>query len=36
MRGPRELRDGDAVRLGEVQLIFRSLPFGQSTATEQD
>jgi len=33
--GPRELRDGDAVRLGEVQLLFRSLPFDGSTAPER-
>jgi len=33
--GTRELRDGDAVRLGEVQLLFRSLPFDGSTATER-
>jgi DNA-binding winged helix-turn-helix (wHTH) protein len=36
VRGPRELHDGDAVRLGEVQLLFRSVPFDRSTATEQD
>jgi DNA-binding winged helix-turn-helix (wHTH) protein len=34
VRGTRELRDGDAVRLGEVQLLFRSLPFDGSTVTE--
>jgi hypothetical protein len=33
--GTRELRDGDAVRLGEVQLLFRSLPFAGSTETER-
>jgi DNA-binding winged helix-turn-helix (wHTH) protein len=33
--GRRELRDGDAVRLGDVQLLFRSLPFDGSTATER-
>jgi len=33
--GTRELRDGDAVRLGDVQLLFRSLPFDGSTATER-
>jgi pSer/pThr/pTyr-binding forkhead associated (FHA) protein len=33
VRGRRELRDGDAVRLGDVQLLFRSLPFDGSTAT---
>ena len=31
--GTRELRDGDIVRLGDVQLLFRSLPFDGSTAT---
>jgi DNA-binding winged helix-turn-helix (wHTH) protein len=31
----RELRDGDTVRLGQVQLLFRSLPFEGSTATNQ-
>jgi DNA-binding winged helix-turn-helix (wHTH) protein len=31
---PRELRDGDAVRLGEVQVLFRSQPFDRSTTTE--
>jgi DNA-binding winged helix-turn-helix (wHTH) protein len=36
VRGPRELHDGDAVRVGEVQLLFRSLPFDRSTATEQE
>jgi DNA-binding winged helix-turn-helix (wHTH) protein len=35
MRGTRELRDGDAVRLGDVQLLFRSLRFDGSTATER-
>ena len=35
VRGRRELRDGDAVRLGAVQLLFRSLPFDGSTATER-
>jgi hypothetical protein len=33
VKGTRELRDGDAVRLGQVQLLFRSLPFDGSTAT---
>jgi DNA-binding winged helix-turn-helix (wHTH) protein len=33
--GTRELRDGDAVRLGDVQLLFRSLPFDGSTAPER-
>jgi DNA-binding winged helix-turn-helix (wHTH) protein len=32
--GTRELRDGDIVRLGDVQLLFRSLPFDGSTATK--
>ncbi len=32
----RELRDGDVVRLGHVQLLFRSLPFEGSTATQGD
>jgi DNA-binding winged helix-turn-helix (wHTH) protein len=32
----RELRDGDTVRLGHVQLLFRSLPFDGATATEAD
>jgi hypothetical protein len=36
LRGKRELRDGDVVRLGEVQLLFRNLPFAGSTATEGD
>jgi DNA-binding winged helix-turn-helix (wHTH) protein len=31
LSGPRELRDGDAVRLGEVQLLFRCLPFDGPT-----
>jgi DNA-binding winged helix-turn-helix (wHTH) protein len=35
VRGARELRDGDAVRLGDVQVLFRSLPFDGSTATER-
>jgi DNA-binding winged helix-turn-helix (wHTH) protein len=34
VRGTRELRDGDTVRLGEVQLLFRSLPFDGSTVSE--
>lgn len=34
--GTRDLQDGDALRLGSVQLLFRSLPFGGSTATEGD
>jgi len=33
--GARELRDGDTVRVGEVQLLFRSLPFDGSTAPER-
>jgi hypothetical protein len=36
VRGPRELRDGDVVRLGEVQLLFRIVSFEESTATEQE
>jgi pSer/pThr/pTyr-binding forkhead associated (FHA) protein len=32
--GTRDLRDGDAIRLGPVQLLFRSRPFDGSTATE--
>jgi hypothetical protein len=36
VRGPRELRDGDVVRLGEVQLLFRSPSFEESTETEQE
>jgi DNA-binding winged helix-turn-helix (wHTH) protein len=35
VRGARELRDGDAVRLGDVQVLFRSLPFDGPTATER-
>jgi DNA-binding winged helix-turn-helix (wHTH) protein len=35
VRGTRELRDGDAVRLGDVQLLFRCLAFDGSTATER-
>jgi virulence-associated protein VagC len=35
VRGTRELRDGDAVRLGDVQLLFRCLAFDESTATER-
>ena len=35
VRGTRELRDGDAIRFGDVQLLFRSLPFDGSTATER-
>jgi DNA-binding winged helix-turn-helix (wHTH) protein len=31
--GARELHDGDTLRLGDVQVLFRSLPFGGSTAT---
>lgn len=31
--GARELHDGDAIRLGAVQLVFRSLPFDGSTAS---
>ena len=33
LRGARELKDGDTVRLGQVQLLFRSLPFEGPTAT---
>jgi DNA-binding winged helix-turn-helix (wHTH) protein len=33
--GARELQDGDAIRLGDVQLLFRSLSFDGSTATER-
>jgi len=33
VHGTRDLADGDAIRLGEVQLLFRCLPFGGSTAT---
>jgi DNA-binding winged helix-turn-helix (wHTH) protein len=33
--GSRGLHDGDAVRLGEVLLLFRSLPFDLSTSTEK-
>jgi DNA-binding winged helix-turn-helix (wHTH) protein len=35
VRGTRELRDGDAVRLGDVQLLYRSLPFDGSTSIER-
>jgi DNA-binding winged helix-turn-helix (wHTH) protein len=35
LRGARELKDGDTLRLGHVQLLFRSLPFEGSTATNQ-
>jgi DNA-binding winged helix-turn-helix (wHTH) protein len=35
LQSAQELRDGDRVRLGEVQLLFRSLPFDGSTATEE-
>ena len=35
VRGTRELRDGDVIRLGDVQLLYRSLPFDGSTATER-
>ena len=34
--GTRELQDGDAIRLGEVQLLFRSLPFDGSTVAERE
>ena len=33
--GTRELQDGDTVRLGAVQLLYRSLPFDGSTSTER-
>jgi DNA-binding winged helix-turn-helix (wHTH) protein len=33
--GTRELQDGDAVRLGDVQLLYRSLPFDGSTTNER-
>jgi pSer/pThr/pTyr-binding forkhead associated (FHA) protein len=33
VRGTHELRDGDEIRLGAVQLLFRSMPHGYSTAT---
>jgi hypothetical protein len=36
LRGTRELRDGDTLRLGHVQLLFRNLPFDGSTATRSD
>jgi DNA-binding winged helix-turn-helix (wHTH) protein len=35
LEGARELKDGDTLRLGHVQLLFRSLPFEGSTATER-
>jgi DNA-binding winged helix-turn-helix (wHTH) protein len=35
VRGATELRDGDTVRLGHVQLLFRSLPFEGTTATHR-
>jgi DNA-binding winged helix-turn-helix (wHTH) protein len=35
LRNARELEDGDAVRLGEVLLLFRNLPFDGSTATKR-
>jgi hypothetical protein len=31
--GRRELHDGDEVRIGSLQLLFRNLPHGHSTAT---
>ncbi len=34
--GARDLRDGDAIRLGPVQLLYRCLPFDGSTATQGD
>jgi len=34
LSGPRDLKDGDAVRLGEVQLLFRCLPFDGPTASQ--
>ena len=33
VQGVRDLRDGDEIRLGSVQMLFRSLPHGSSTAT---
>ena len=33
VRGPREIHDGDEIRLGTIQLLFRSLPRGHSTVT---
>jgi DNA-binding winged helix-turn-helix (wHTH) protein len=33
VRDPRELHDGDELRLGSVQVLYRSLPHGYSTAT---
>lgn len=33
VRSARELHDGDEIRLGSVQVLFRSLPHGYSTAT---
>jgi hypothetical protein len=33
VRGPRELRDGDEIRLGAVQLLFRTRSVGHTTAT---
>jgi DNA-binding winged helix-turn-helix (wHTH) protein len=36
VRDARELHDGDVIRLGAVQLLFRNLPFEGSTATEGD
>lgn len=36
LSGTRELRDGDAIRLGPVQVLFRCLPFEGSTAPEGD
>ena len=32
----RELRDGDEIRLGTVQLLFRSLPRDATTATARE
>jgi DNA-binding winged helix-turn-helix (wHTH) protein len=34
--GTQELQDGDAVRLGDVQLLYRSLPFDGSTSTKRE
>jgi DNA-binding winged helix-turn-helix (wHTH) protein len=36
VEGTQELRDGDAIRLGAVQLLFRCVPFEGPTATEHD
>jgi DNA-binding winged helix-turn-helix (wHTH) protein len=34
LSGARELKDGDQIRLGEVQLLFRCLPFDGPTASQ--